>query len=586
MLNSCIDLFHNYYEQKLKEDKDIILNEYALDFGTYLYVNIHSGEYKKVEVNKNEDGRSAGNIFEEIAQRDYLSKLLDMNKPIDLKKIVQSNNCYSFVIKKGSLERDSKGVRKLTLGRIEEYYSFTENLRVKYVKDKSKLEILDSIGQNSEEYKEAKKEKILKIKEWIKNNIFDLNLEGKDYLKIYFDIPLKEYEIESNKYFQANLYNKNDYNISIGNEIYGVPNNNLGMNSKKPYLENKTRKIKAPYLITSKDALRQKLFFDYLMILVSNKRNYVYITYDGNIVSYSRDEVPDGFSGYFLKVKKGKEAEIVDFDLSRTSNNNGIKGKVENHFNLTGKSIENIPNYGSAEDFKPLLERFNKTFYNGTLYLCMFDPNEYAYKSNKKLEVHLRKLGIGFYQWIYKGNKSILKGIFEKITLSIIFEKLYEGNALSSKMMFSVRETFIGIITEKEREIMSRFENVRNKLDNLFSTKESEDELNKDIESVEEYSYILGQVTYYLLSQSEANMSNKTHSLVKPIIESKNPKKVKQQIINLVSKYSHKISFNSKKFNKIMSMVLDYDVENIDKEFLLGGYFSDNIMYKKSNGLN
>ncbi len=133
---------------------------------------------------------------------------------------------------------------------------------------------------------------------------------------------------------------------------------------------------------------------------------------------------------------------------------------------------------------------------------------------------------------------------------------------------------------------MSRFENVRNKLDNLFSTKESEDELNKNIESVEEYSYILGQVTYYLLSQSEANMSNKTHSLVKPIIESKNPKKVKQQIINLVSKYSHKISFNSKKFNKIMSMVLDYDVENIDKEFLLGGYFSDNIMYKKSNDLN
>lgn len=582
MLNNCINLFHDYYEEKLKENKDIILNEYALDIGTYLYVNVDSGEYKRIEVRKNEDGRSAGNVFKEIAQRDYLSKLLDMNKPIDSKKIVQSNNCYSFVIKKGSLEEDDKGVRKLTFERIEEYYLFTENLKIKYSKDKSKLEILDCLKQDSEEYREAKREKILKIKEWIKNNIFDLSFEGKDYLKIYFEIPLKDYEIESNKYLQANLYNKNDYNISVDNEIYGIPNDNFGMNSKKPYLENKTRKTKASYLVTSKDALRQKLFFDYLMILASNKKNYIYIGYDGDIVSYSKDEMPSGFSGYFLKVKKGKEAEVVDFDISRNFNINGIKGKIENHFNLIGEKIENIPKYGSIEEFKNLLEIFNKTFYNGTLYFCMFDPNEYTYKSSKKLEFHLRELGVGFYQWIYKGDKNILKGIFEKITLNIILEKLYEGKTLSGKLMFSTRETFIEIITDKERGIMSRFEKIRNKLDDIFSTEDNKDKTNEKIESVEEYSYILGQVAYYLLSQSEANMSNKTHSLVKPIIESKNPKKIKQQIINLLSKYSYKIPFNSKKFNKIMYMILDYHDENIDKEFLLGGYFSDNIMYKKS----
>ena len=35
-----------------------------------------------------------------------------------------------------------------------------------------------------------------------------------------------------------------------------------------------------------------------------------------------------------------------------------------------------------------------------------------------------------------------------------------------------------------------------------------------------------------------------------------------------------------------MEIVLDYENDNIDKEYLLGGYFSDNLMYRKNNEKN
>lgn len=49
----------------------------------------------------------------------------------------------------------------------------------------------------------------------------------------------------------------------------GLPNDNLGLNAKKPYMENKTRKLAVSYLITPEEAALQRKFFDYLM----NKAN-------------------------------------------------------------------------------------------------------------------------------------------------------------------------------------------------------------------------------------------------------------------------------------------------------------------------
>lgn len=53
--------------------------------------------------------------------------------------------------------------------------------------------------------------------------------------------------------------------MELDDQIFGLPNDNLGLNAKKPFLENKTRKVTIPYMITTQEALQQRKFFDYLM---------------------------------------------------------------------------------------------------------------------------------------------------------------------------------------------------------------------------------------------------------------------------------------------------------------------------------
>ena len=100
--------------------------------------------------------------------------------------------------------------------------------------------------------------------------------------------------------------------------IVGLPNDNMGMNSKKPYLENKTRKVKVPYLLDQESALLQSKFFDYLFGQVSKKRFHIYVdNIDKKICSYTNKDKPEDIvSGYYLRCRMGKAgAEICEADV-------------------------------------------------------------------------------------------------------------------------------------------------------------------------------------------------------------------------------------------------------------------------------
>ena len=95
----------------------------------------------------------------------------------------------------------------------------------------------------------------------------------KNYLKIFFEDDRELYIQEEQRYLMTKIFNKNDYNLEVDNLILGLPNDNLGLNSKKPYMENKTRKITVPYLITPEEAVIQRKFFDYLMNQAKCRQN-------------------------------------------------------------------------------------------------------------------------------------------------------------------------------------------------------------------------------------------------------------------------------------------------------------------------
>ena len=133
-------------------------------------------------------------------------------------------------------------------------------------------------------------------------------------MKIFFDYPIEDYIRENKRYIIPNIYNKNDYNFKVGDIVYGLPNDNMGLNSKKPYIENKTRKMSIPNLVNTEYVLIQRKFFDYLMNFATEGNVNIYI--GDKIYARKNGELPpdNDFYGDFMRIKKGKELEIIAFD--------------------------------------------------------------------------------------------------------------------------------------------------------------------------------------------------------------------------------------------------------------------------------
>lgn len=239
---------------------------YVLADGTYIIIKpTKDGSLEsvfKVDIKLDKKTRDIDRTIENIdllINLDYNSKLIDMDKPMGGKKKIHSNNYLSFFVKKDSLILDDKGKRKLTEEIIDNYYKILENPMVIYEKNRKAKEIYEAI---EEKLGKVDNLKLNEIRTWIMENNYDLeiDLSKSDYLKIFFLYDEKDFEVEYERYLLPNIFNNNDFNVKIDGETLGLPNNNMGLNAKKPYLENKTRKIRVPVLMNQEDILFLTIF--------------------------------------------------------------------------------------------------------------------------------------------------------------------------------------------------------------------------------------------------------------------------------------------------------------------------------------
>lgn len=225
-----------------------------------------------------------------------------MNKPIDSNKIIHSNNYLSFFVKKESVVNG-----KLNEKIIDDYYEILKNPEKNILKNKEKLRLYKEIENK---YGKIDEELVENIKTWIKENIknyADEESKDKSYLKIFFKYDLEEYKKENEKYLIPNIFNNVNFNIKIGEETYGLTNDNMGLNSKKPYLENKSRKTKVPYLTSLEEVLLQKKFFDYLLNQVSIGKTNIYIDNEKIYTKSDKESMDSDFNGIYLRIKKEKK---------------------------------------------------------------------------------------------------------------------------------------------------------------------------------------------------------------------------------------------------------------------------------------
>lgn len=577
MLKECIEVFENELNSK---GERLLLDSYLPAEGTYIIVteednNFIIKEENVIEVKYDKKEQRLVNSESELNRirgLDYNSKLIDMNKPIDSKKIIHSNNYLSFFIKKDKFPTKDGEEKKLNIDIIEGYYSILINPYLKYKTGKPKevyKSIEDVIGV-------VNIDEINKIKQWIIENIFELgkNYSGKNYLKIFFDYPLENYIRENKRYIIPNIYNKNDYNLKIDDIVYGLPNDNIGLNSKKPYLENKSRKIVIPNLINTEEALIQRKFFDYLMNFATEGKVNIYIG-DKVYAKKNGELPPDNFDGNFLRIKKGKELEIIAFDKIVGYKEEVVK-KLD-YKNLLGVNIkvkEDEVNYGEYGNKMELQQLINEVFFSRYLINNYFTEAKDISLKDNNVKKNLLVSREGIFNWLYKDNFNGINKLLDKVSISLIKSSVELGYINNANKQFNLRWALKGYF-EGGKDMAIIIREIKDQLRRKMDSKQDD-----YIVSDEEYCFAVGQLANYFILQSKA--AKKPQFLINSLLNTKNNDVIKLNLKQLYKKYNYKEEMNSLRVRNLYSMILGYELQdNINDDMILAGFLSNSLFYEK-----
>lgn len=574
MLKDCLEVF----EQELKQKgMALIFDNYIPVDGSYLLVPVKDdgfGEPTIIEVKQDKKAKElaarANPKFRDICRYDFYSKLRDMNKPVDKQKIIHSNNYCSFFVKKESLKGG-----KLTSEGIVNYYDTLKDFSVKYAKKSKSLELYQAFEEKNGPVDCTSLEK---AKTWILQNIFSLEkwcaIEGKDYLKIFFEFPLAVYEQEFERYLYPTIYNKNDFNIKTETGILGLPNQNMSMNDKKPFLENKSRKTKIPYLISIKEAILQLEFFEYLLSFADRREFNIYIDPDtGTIQSYQDGKCPAHFSGYFLRIQKGKEgAEIHRFDVI-SGYYEELSKSFEQNNHLHIKRLEDYP-YGSIwkrREMEDLLEKYLFPFLSNNYFTPAKDvPLKDSIE--KQLFVLTRD---SLFEWLYKGNAVLFRGLYDQVVFLLLRNSLLKGNVKKAAHQFNLWLS-LKIYFEGGENMGDRVNEIKKNLKQKMYAKETD-----QIQSDHEYYFVVGQLIYYLFSKSQSKKI--PQSLLNGFLTVKTDRLLKEKLEKLYMKYNYDITIYEKRFNHLYAMATAYEPGNhiVDRSMLINGFLHSNLFYEK-----
>ena len=577
MLKDCLEVFAEELkrtEEKTGDGDRLILDSYIPADGVYIVVG-QSGEIRSCAIKLNKKSRileqtpNDNDLLRKIRFYDYHSRLVSMDKPQDPKKVIHSNNYLAFWVKQESLENG-----KLDEAAIDRYFDVLRNPREKYKKPQDR-KMYDYIA---EQIGDIDQERLEKNRTWIKENVFRLEelnilLSGKNYLKIFFEGDEELYIKEEQRYVMTKIFNKNDYNIELEEKILGLPNDNLGLNSKKPYMENKTRRVPVSYLITPEEAVLQRKFFDYLMNKANAGETDLYFdTTKKRITAQKKGEMfSSDFTGYFLQVQKGKEVEIHHQDTIVDYKYHLIKPfRYQNVLGLEDKE-ERYKEYRNKTELQGVI---NEVLFSSWLVGNYFTEEE-KLSVDGELKRNLVWSREAIFAWLYKGLDVNMDRVLHKVCMNMIKNSVRNG--FTTKMgqqfnlMCSLEEYFKG-----GRGMAEKYTDIQNKLrDKINQSGECE------IETDEEYFYAVGQLVFYFISLSKAK--EKMHSLANPFLTAADNNEIKKRLKQYFMKYNYQLKFNGYKFNRMYRMVDAYVLKNkVQQEYLFGGYIGNNLIYESN----
>lgn len=579
MIQDCLDIFAG----KLDDQDRLILDHYVPKDGTYLLIEMDEGMFRcrsqlDIRFNKKTGTLEGSNEseYEFVKLLDYNCKLVEMNKPIDPKKVIHSNNYLSFFVKKESLVTE-----KMTSEILDGYYEVLKSPITKYEKKPKSREIYEVLEQ---EIGGPDIEMIEQIKNWVTDhlNTLEVDLSKKDYLKLFFVLPDREktltlYQNEGKRYLIPNIYNSNDSNIVMNGELYGLPNDNMGMNSKKPYLEHKTRKVREPYLLDRGQAMLQSKFFDYLMGNASVGKTNVYIDpVERTIKFYRNGEFAKDFqTGYYLRIQKGKEVEVHNFDtITQYQFEFDEPFRFKQIIEVPAKVLEKFEvGYGLKTTLSDIQFMIDDVFFGKWLVNNYFtDVGDLSMKDGT-LKFNLITARERLFSWFYKGNTTGIAELLDQVSLSLVKNSIVVGNYLKAKHQMNLRWSFIDYFS-KTRDKENAMGQVRDTLRQHINQKED-----WDFENDNEYYYAVGQLIDYYISKNKGKKV--PQSFVNPFLNAKTDEIIKKRLVFLYKRVNYSINTNDFRVSNLISHIMQYSPNsNVDQDFLIGGFTDKSLIYE------
>lgn len=603
------DLVNNFSNASL-ETVNVILDNYRLKEGLYIRFNnsdISSYDYmiikKKVEILHDD-------VYRWFRDRDYYSSILDddMNKAVDTKKQIHSTNEFTLFIKKNNfpgMNKDSMSIDEAK-NRITSYYSSIKLMDNKYYEIYSKSDIKKTEKLSKEKFfnkyfktdieylkSDSRINQIDSLGNFFSDNINAISdiikvIDSKDtfsnYIKIFINTGIEKYKKAYKLYITPRIFNKNDFNSIISNEIKGLPSSNVTANDKKPYLLSRTMKIGVPIRVSTKEAINIKDFF---LWLKSQNKDNIKISYD---FKYDKEPGKDiNGSFYDLYVNRGS-MQIEDYDnipFVPQKINLEIKNYLyrKGEDNLTLLPDESIINRGD------LLYRINNAFFAGKIkgyFKKGFDKKDMPLENNV-FTAGMQSLFIickeALYDFVVLGVEKPFSSMADKITMQSIKEQLlYTVNGTNKAQFgklsdaYNLRLALINYFKTGGCNMGDQIKNVYEKLKTKLLSKEI-----VTCESDEEFYFTAGQVAFYIMSQSEAK--NKNYGLFEPFVHAKGAQDIKNKIKDEFEIYKYAIRFGNLKFENAMGMIMGYDCESKFsgkmQDMFYAGIFVNNIFYEK-----
>ncbi|NBB30208.1 hypothetical protein [Cellulophaga sp. BC115SP] len=534
-----------------------------------------------------------------------LSWCVNTNKCFDLPiKAIHSCSPYCLALKRENLVGGEKyasnasGKKSQVYERINAYFGKASEL-LDSEEEKQYLEIFKN-ALNTEE----------RFQFWVENSGYWSELKDSDYVIFYLKEPIEKYQATNKKYLADKLFNTSDYNVEIGQSVFGTSDFFNGFPTKKAFLTHQSASFDIAGRISANDAKSLYEFQDIIGRNILPKPLPIFIHKEelktdaialfkkaaesGDKISYQRiieklyDKHKDDFGNYYLLFYSF--GEIKDFDFVskfeyELIDGEGNKWEIKDLFGVkNNRTLDNVFDLHIAvmqPAFNNSLVMKTKT---GDFQYRYFDDIDAKYCKSDNTFLLVNKYRKAFYDFIYKSKRQAVTSLMfhdimrTSILDDIRLDELKNGN--HSERFSILRKLNIWFSLYEKFDINNKT-NAESMASKLQAHREFIEKLTKgetSIESDDQYAFAVGQVIYYLFTKSKT--SDTSYKRLEPFVQQVHAKELNKAIARLFDTYKHE-PFSSN-FRNPFAEVMDYETSANIRDYmptLLAGVFSKNALF-------